>query len=440
MKRALLGAALLLAVASPAVTNAAPRAAVTATDVTLPADAPAFWPGTAAHALHAPLPACASYEAPCTDFQLRIRSRGARLRVAMDSPGTPSSDVAVAPGLLGAVTASSNGALGIFDSTGKSLASASGPYSMEAYVAPIGPGVYYARVTGVAPDVLRMRAEVESRLRAVGHGKSMLLPNLELTPPYQFTFASPAAPVIAGRDPVSCNPYEVEEYAAKRCLRFSLGPENVGTGALMLRFDSNIVQGSLDRIPVTQIVQRADGTYLERAGGFSVYHRTHMHYHHNGFGSLELLKVLNPATGQMAPAGMGPKQGFCTLDFKIAHWTKFDNVPAASVRQDCNVVESPSDVTQLGLDAGWGDIYNYHLDGNYVEFGENSDGLYVVRSIADAFNAVLETNENDNGGYAYIRVTGNSIKVLERGHGSSPWDPHKVLADDNMPLYAPPTT
>jgi len=91
---------------------------------------------------------------------------------------------------------------------------------------------------------------------------------------------------------------------------------------------------------------------------------------------------------------------------------------------------------QLGLGTGWGDIYVYGLDGNYVEFGENTDGLYVVRSIADAFNDVLETDESDNQGYAYIKVSGNNIKVLERGHGSSPWDPAKRPTTDILPSNA----
>lgn len=92
--------------------------------------------------------------------------------------------------------------------------------------------------------------------------------------------------------------------------------------------------------------------------------------------------------------------------------------------------------TQLGLGAGWADIYGYSLDGNYVEFGTNGDGRYVVRSVADANNDILESDERDNAGYAYIEIAGTQIRVLERGHGMSPWDPHKFRADDLLPPNA----
>lgn len=91
---------------------------------------------------------------------------------------------------------------------------------------------------------------------------------------------------------------------------------------------------------------------------------------------------------------------------------------------------------KLGLGVGWGDIYVYTLDGNYVEFSENTDGRYVIRSVADAINDVLESDETDNAGYAYVEVKGNAVTVLERGRGMGPWDPNKVHADDILPANA----
>ena len=342
----------------------------------------------------------------CLDFAVQLAAGAARLRVAGDIGGDGSVDVEV------------------LDPRGTSVRRGSSSYSAELYVTAPRPGRWVVRVRGNF-SLYRLRAKLERTVpRATG--KKALLPDLELIPPYDFTFSSITGPV-AGRDPAGCNAYEQLEYAALRCLRFSLGPQNRGPGPLMLRFEpfTGFVEGG----KVFQRVRRGDGSVFERPAGTFEYHKTHAHYHHRGFGSLELLRVVDPARGIMQRAGAGPKQGFCMLDFKIARWRSFANDAANSVTQDCSLVETPDGV-ELGLSAGWGDIYVSSLDGNYVEFGDNPDGRYVVRSVADAENDVLETNERNNAGYAYLEVRGTSIRVLERGHGLSPWDPHKRRADD----------
>jgi hypothetical protein len=43
---------------------------------------------------------------------------------------------------------------------------------------------------------------------------------------------------------------------------------------------------------------------------------------------------------------------------------------------------------------------------------------------------VKETNEDDNTGYAFIKIKGEDVKLLERGCGDSPWDPNKVVIRD----------
>ena len=82
---------------------------------------------------------------------------------------------------------------------------------------------------------------------------------------------------------------------------------------------------------------------------------------------------------------------------------------------------------RLGLSRGWGDAYRWQRPGNYVEFGNNPDGWYVVRTTADPASHLLESNEKDNNGYAYVRVVGDDVNLIETGRGASPWDPHKVV-------------
>ena len=352
------------------------------------------------------LPACDG----CVDFALLVTGDAARLRVAVDTDGR------------------NRPVVELFTSDGRSLGAETGVYSAETFLADPEPGTYVVRVpAGATEDSVRYRARLE-RTVSKPRDRRALLPNLRLIPPYEFTMDLPTA----GQD-LGCNAYEKAEYGARRCLRFSLGPANVGDGPFMLRFPA--MSGLLTPEPVFQLVAHADGRVTERQAGTALYHKTHAHHHHNGFGSLELLKVTDARRGRMVPAGTGPKQGFCMLDFLIAEWRAFRNVQRASIRQDCGVASGPTS-TQLVLGQGWADIYTYVLDGNYVEFGENRDGRYVVRSVADAGNDVLETDETDNAGYAYIEVRGSTVTVLERGHGLSPWDPRKRLADDLLPSNA----
>ncbi len=53
-----------------------------------------------------------------------------------------------------------------------------------------------------------------------------------------------------------------------------------------------------------------------------------------------------------------------------------------------------------------------------------------MRTVVDIRNHVLETDETDNAGYALIQVTGESVRIIERGQGLSPWDPLKKVFSD----------
>ena len=60
----------------------------------------------------------------------------------------------------------------------------------------------------------------------------------------------------------------------------------------------------------------------------------------------------------------------------------------------------------------------------------NEDGYYVLRMEADPVKGVRESNERDNFGYTYFRVSnslaGSQIELLEAGRGRDPWDKCKI--------------
>lgn len=100
----------------------------------------------------------------------------------------------------------------------------------------------------------------------------------------------------------------------------------------------------------------------------------------------------------------------------------------------CSALAQPPVPTQMALARGWADIYTWWTEGNFVDFGANPDGLYVIRAASNPDGEIRETRD-DNVAYTYLRVTGDAIEVLERGLGDSPWNPHgKVVDDYRRPL------
>jgi hypothetical protein len=389
----------LLALPALALAPGAPPAASAATATLRPGQA-AFWNGSGT-----------------ATYAITVAKGGWRLRVAWDQGNFREGVVA-----------------NLYDPDGKSVAALTGYDSGEAYVRDPRPGTWTVEVQG--PARYRMRAKLETR--PVTPRKAVpLLPNLRLVPPHEFTFVGPvsAGSVSFGISPATtCSGYEMVEEGGRNCLRFSLGPANVGAGPLQLVFPGN--QGLVTPGKATQLVTWSDGHVTQRPAGEFLYHKTHLHYHHSGFGSLELLEVTDTRRGTMTKVGTGPKQGFCTGDIKIAEWEVFGGVQDSADSEcidNAALVYDPTAGTKMGLSAGWADLYSWEQDGNYVEFPTgSSDGFYVVRSTADAANNVLESDETDNTGYAYIQVTGRTVRVIERGRGQSPWDPRKVVVRDNL--------
>jgi hypothetical protein len=127
---------------------------------------------------------------------------------------------------------------------------------------------------------------------------------------------------------------------------------------------------------------------------------------------IRLFRVLDRRTGKLEAAGDERTKGFAHREELLRDWDRF------------YPVWSPSG---FGLGPGWADIYEWDRPGNYIDFGVNGDGRYVLRMWADPVDGVLEVNERDNLGYTYFEVAGTEIELLEAGRGRDPWDPCKIV-------------
>lgn len=376
------------------------------------------------------------HPSPCPTYTLHVDDGGERLRVAID---TPARDDRFRVELI--------------DAAGVVVASAENgnQFNAEAFVEQPGAGLWTVRVvpTNATHAAFRLRARLEAPPEPLPEPAVPLLPNLKSVPPYEFGLIAPVNPLNSiapdaanppldalGVHPLSCAPDErvpqsPGDTAPRRCLRFTAGPINVGPGLYEMRYGlaEDLVAGRavppILRGPRTQRIHFSDGTTSERDGGTYSFHTTHAHFHDDGVLTYDLFRVIPGAPPQLAPAGEGTKSGFCYADQLFGEWRRFTQARPRTLEASIAGCFSASDGS-LVLSAGWGDTYRWQRAGQYVEFGGQGDGLYVVRSTVDLANHVLETDDADNSAYALIRVTGDSVRLIERGQGLSPWDPRKV--------------
>lgn len=364
---------------------------------------------------------CAVFD-PCFSYQLETLQSGAVLRIALDTPMRDDGFEITIISPSGGVTRRAN----------------SNQYSTEVLLTQPAAGAWTIRVApyGAEFAAFRMRAKLEST-PFLPAGQGALPPNLQVTRLWEFGFVPPANPAnglfppddinppldVAGQHPLSCAADETLD-EARRCLRFSFGLANVGDGNFDVRFTGDRTGATF---PMTQCLQQSTGSPAALPAGTGSFHLTHGHFHYNDIIFHELLRVTDRQTGTLVPVGRGRKIGYSPADQAIAEWSRFVQGLAGSSGLAGNCV--PGTTNRLGMSRGWGDAYRYQRPGNYVEFGDGADGWYVVRTIADPTNVVLESNEGDNVSYAYLRIVGEDVNVLETGRGSSPWDPNKVLLD-----------
>lgn len=426
---ALAGGAVSWAGVTPSATEPTPEGSLVST---LRVGQAAFWNGgyVADRVITRNLPTSVACQiAHCFEYQLALAQPATRLRVAIDTPARETSFT-----------------IEVLDESGAVLGTAtnSNRFNIETFIASPAAGTYTVRV------VPRDAAFARFRLRAKSEGapknyptKTALLPNLQATPPYEFGFIAPANPLnglyppdtvnppldVLGVHPLSCAADEMAEDGAQRCLRLTTGPRNAGPGPMDLRYlPAEHQLGLVEEGPVTQRVYYSDGSFDTRPAGKFLFHKTHAHYHFQDILDYSIHRVTDPAKGTLVEAGRGTKAGFSPADQLFADWTRFDQADGVFV-EGADTARGVGE-SVFGLSVGWGDVYRWQRPGQYVEFAGNGDGLYVVRAVVDITDRVLETDETDNAAYAYVQVTGESVRIIERGQGTSPWDKRKKVFTD----------
>lgn len=389
--------------------------------------------------------------AQCWDFPISLGEGGAVLRAAFDFelPSTPRSfepDKGFTVEILDP------------EDDNRSLAKASQltGYSAEAFLcfdpdecpdvvhsgySPRATGMYTIRVRADSAQNwhFHMRAKLEPETHA-DWTPGDRLPNLRSQPPLEFGFVAPASmfgPAVSHGDthPLSCTPLDNPEdpivATQDHCLRFSAGPFNSGRGPVDLRGVEGL-DGSMSPAAFQHILQGSGGFRSRRAGNFE-WHGAHAHWHFLGYLTYEILSVEAPDDPDsdrpdMARVGYidySRKVGACPEDERLVEWHLFNQAPAddAMGRQNsqgfAGTCQTPT-LPGMYLSSGWGDFYEWQRAEQFISF-PYPDGRYIVRTGTDTYNQIVEENESDNYAYALIKVTGDQVRVIERGFGLHPW-------------------
>jgi len=361
---------------------------------------------------------------PCFAYKLKLYETGADLRVALSTLSRDDGFEIVVYAPDGTVAAS-------FSNNNQ--------YNTETFIAAPVAGTYRITVAPYSADFasFKMRAKLESSAYVPApDANGYLLPDLRVTRLWEFGFIAPANPLnglfppddsnppldVSGVHPLSCGLDEMADDGVSRCLRFSFGLANVGTGNFDIRFNSDRTGAPTRNV---QCLQRASGAPVARDAGTSSFHQTHGHYHFQDVIYHRIYRVTSRSAGTMTLAGSGQKLGYSPADQSFPEWSRFIQAPNGTSGSAGTC--APTLDNRLGLSRGWGDAYRYQRPGNYVDFNTNSDGYYVVTTTADPKNVIKESDDSNNTSYAYLRIEGEKIDVIESGIGSSPWDPDKEL-------------
>jgi hypothetical protein len=118
---------------------------------------------------------------------------------------------------------------------------------------------------------------------------------------------------------------------------------------------------------------------------FFEYHECHGHYHFKGFASSRLLDL----EGNELRAGN--KVSFCLLD-----GLRWRSDAALNGIYDCE---------DQGIQAGWADVYDSGLPGQWIEIGDLAPGNYQLELTVNPDGILSETNYDNNTVTIPVTVT-----------------------------------
>ena len=177
--------------------------------------------------------------------------------------------------------------------------------------------------------------------------------------------------------------FEPHETTNRMLMRFGTGVVNVGSGPLIVE-GSGVVE---DAQTVVQVIDREDGSQIERSAGEFVLHPGHGHIHFDGY-ALYNLRVVLPDGGVGPLVATSDKVSFCLLDFALFD-PDIPGTPEIPQYLDC-------EVSTQGISVGWADVYPADLPDQWIDIEDVPPGEYWFETVIDPFDLIKESNEDNN--------------------------------------------
>jgi hypothetical protein len=193
----------------------------------------------------------------------------------------------------------------------------------------------------------------------------------------------------------------IERRGGTRLLRLANLVWNSGHGPLEL---SGWLNPETGKTQVTQRLFAPDESVQERVVGEFIFHITHAHWHVEDFARYELWAL----DSRGLPARMvatGTKLSYCLIDTDRVDITN-PFYPSSRQYMGCGR-------TVQGMSPGWGDQYDADLDGQAIDVSDLPDGVYALRSTANAGQWLIETDYTNNTATIYIALKGSTVEEVE---------------------------
>ena len=225
-----------------------------------------------------------------------------------------------------------------------------------------------------------------------------------------------------------------------RCLRFDQLIGNFGDGPFELRYSMRDV--ATDAL-MYQRIYASDGTVRERPADKYEVHPTHLHFHYESFALSQIWQSdERGARLGSEPLRRGNKNGFCLIDVENVWFARKGDAARRYFSTECARPETLTGADMLnGVSVGWVDTYNWHLADQYIEISGVPDGYYLLETIADPENTVIEDDESNNSTLVHIQICGERAERADAI--PSVCDPKRARIDLSAPAairHGRPTT
>jgi hypothetical protein len=242
----------------------------------------------------------------------------------------------------------------------------------------------------------------------------------EASPPPEPTAAAPTtvgSPLLGNLWTRAPEDFRIVQEGQRRRLRVTIASVNVGVGPVEVKARKKDCDGdgsfANDRTAFQHVYQDADGdgafrrsvdtTFSTVRVGCFRFDEHHQHWHFKNFARFELARM---SDGQVVAAH--EKVGFCLLD-SDQPYPGIPGSPADGYYRSCQP-DKPQ-----GLSAGWSDVYDAGLPGQFVDVTNVPDGDYCFSSTVNPARRLVEAEVGDNTATQALRLDGGSVTPLSRG-------------------------